>query len=86
MAMTPAILSSIASVPGTVDCTQWTSELFADRGSALVEWLAGQPRARLSVRLPARQELRPLRSKIQSLGHRVTVHTPYYFTSVRIGR
>lgn len=82
--MTPAILSSIASVPGTVDCTTWSADLFADRGPALLDWLRSQPRALLAVRLPARQELRPLRQQIQSLGHRVTVHTPYYFTTVRV--
>ncbi|MBP9751172.1 MAG: hypothetical protein KBC95_04995 [Candidatus Peribacteraceae bacterium] len=84
--MTPAILSATATIPGTVDCTRWSADLFADQGPALLEWLKAQPRAQVAVRLPARQELRPLRQQIQSLGHQVTVRTPYYFTTVRVSR
>lgn len=84
--MTPAILSAPALVPGTVDCTRWSDDLFVHRGPALLDWLKAQPRAQVAVRLPARQKLRSLRQQIQSLGHRVTVRTPYYFTSIRVSR
>ncbi len=72
--MTPSILLSPMSV--TIDCSQWATSTFDARSTELVEWLAKQPRARrMSVTLPARQDLRPLRSRIQSLGCRVTVRS-----------
>jgi hypothetical protein len=75
--MTPATLISISPMTVSIDCSEWAVPAYAARGEQLLSWIQAQPAVqRLSVRLPARQELRPLRQKIQSLGCQVTVRTP----------